>query len=172
MLKEVVLKSIKNHYLNGHYLLYIPEKYKINGDYNQKYERYAGGQVLEYNETIDLFNKDIPIKIHKPFGQTHRYEYEYYFNFGPHCDKYDNNKTVIQCLRNPILTNSELETIIDDMLNEYTHENINKLLLLLILGGFVNSLDCIEEISSVFPEINITRENIFEYLIQHLNKKN
>jgi hypothetical protein len=171
MLKQVVLNSIKTHYLNGHYLLYIPEKFVINGDYTVKYERYAGGQVLEYNQTIELFNKDIPIKIHKPYGKTHRYEYEYYFNFGPHCDKYDNNKTVIQCLRNPILTNTELETVLDNISNEYTQEDISKLLLLLLLGGFVNSLDCIEEISSVLPEININRENLFEYLVENLTKK-
>jgi len=171
MLKELVLKSIKTHYQNGHYLLYIPEKYVLQGDYIVKYERYAGGNVLESNQEIRLFDKDIPIKIHKPCGQTHRYEYEYYFNFGAHCDNYDNNKTVIQCLRNPILTNTEMETILDNMSNKYTREDIIQLILLLLLGGFVNSLDCIDELSNYLPEIELNREHIFQFLIEKLNKK-
>jgi len=111
------------------------------------------------------------MKIHKPYGETHRYEYEYYFNFGPHCDNYNNNKTVIQCVRNPLLTNTELETILDDISSEYTTDNIYQLLLLLLLGGFVNSLDCIDEISNYIPDMKINRDDLFEYLYEKLNKK-
>jgi len=171
MFKELVLNSIKKHYQNGHYLLFIPEKYVFNGDFKVKYESYAGGKVLECNELIQLFNKHIPMKIHKPYGETHRYEYEYYFNFGPHCDNYNNNKTVIQCVRNPLLTNTELETILDDISSEYTTDNIYQLLLLLLLGGFVNSLDCIDEISNYIPDMKINRDDLFEYLYEKLNKK-
>jgi hypothetical protein len=171
MLKDLVLHSIKTHYQNGHYLLYIPEKNVINGDYIQKYERYAGGYVYELNQTIRLFDLDIPVKVHKPFGQTHRYEYEYYFNFGPHCEKYDNNKTVIQCLRNPILNNDKLEEILDTLTNEHNTDKIIELLLLLILGGFVNNMDCIDELSNSLSNTNINRDNLFKYLLEHIENK-
>ena len=168
MLKDLVLQSIKTHYQNGHYLLYIPEKNVINGDFIQKYERYAGGYVYECNETIRLFELDIPVKIHKPFGETHRYEYEYYFNFGPHCEKYDNNKTVIQCLRNPILNNVELEKILDSLTNDYNTDKIIKLLLLLILGGFINSIEIIDDLSNSLSDNNINRDNVFHSFVEHL----
>ena len=154
MLKNLVLKTIKDHYANGHYLLYIPENILIKGDFAQKYESYAGGYVTETNQKICLFDIDIPIKIHQPFGQTHRYEYEYYFNFGQHCENYNKNKTVIQCLRN--------------LANNYNTENIIQLLLLLFLGGFVNSMSCIDEISKGLVDINISGNNVFEYLAEHI----
>ena len=175
MLKSVVLDIVKTHYKNGHYLLYIPEKYTINVDFEQKYEKYAGGFVYESNQKIQLFDKDIPIKIHKPFGQIHRYEYEYYFGFGPHCENYSKNTLVIQCLRNPILNNVELEKVLDNVsCDNVSCDNdiqIIQLLLLLFLGGFVNDLSCIDKIQDKFPQLNISHDRIFEYLIEQLNNQ-
>ena len=168
MLKNLVLKTIKDHYANGHYLLYIPENILIKGDFAQQYESYAGGYVTESNQKICLFDIDIPVKIHQPFGQTHRYEYEYYFNFGPHCENYNNKKTLIQCLRNPIISNDKLEIILDNLANNYNTENITQLILLLFLGGFVNSMSCIDEITDGLVDINISGNNVFEYLSEHL----
>lgn len=168
MLKDLVLQSVRNHYQNGHYLLYIPENIVINGNFIQKYVSFAGGYVYECNQKIHLLGLDIPVKIHKPFGETHRYEYEYYFNFGPHCENYDNNKTVIQCLRNPILNNDELEKILDTLTNEHNTDKIIELILLLILGGFINSMECIDELSNSLSDININRENLFKHFIKHL----
>ena len=168
MLKNLVQKTIIDHYADGHYLLYIPENILIKGDFIKHYESYAGGYVTETNQTICLFDIDIPVKIHQPFGQTHRYEYEYYFNFGQHCENYNKNKTVIQCLRNPIISNEKLEIILDNLTNNYNTENIIQLLLLLLLGGFVNSISCIDEISKGLVDIDISGNNVFEYLAEHL----
>ena len=168
MLKNLVLKTVKDHYANGHYLLYIPENILIKGDFIQHYEEYAGGYVSESNQTIRLFDIDIPVKIHQPFGQTHRYEYEYYFNFGPHCENYNKNKTVIQCPRDPIISNDKLEIILDNLTNLHNTENITQLLLLLLLGGFVNNMNCIDEIPNGLFDIKISRDNLFEYFAKHL----
>jgi hypothetical protein len=168
MLKKLVLDNIKQHYTDGHYLLYIPENILIKGDFIEHYERYAGGDVLECNQTIHLFDIDIPVKIHQPFGQTHRYEYEYYFNFGQHCENYNKNRTVIQCPRDPIIINDKLEIILDNLTNLHNTENITQLLLLLLLGGFVNSMDCIEQITNSLLDIKISRDNLFEYFAKHL----
>jgi hypothetical protein len=167
MLKSVVLDIVKTHYKNGHYLLYIPQKYTVKGDFEQTYEKYAGGFVYESNQKINLFETDIPIKIHKPFGKTHRYEYEYYFAFGPHCENYNNDKLVIQCLRNPILNNVELEKVLDNLSID-NNIQIIQLLLLLFVGGFVNDLSCIDKIQHSFPELNISQDHMFEYLMEHL----
>jgi hypothetical protein len=168
MLKNLVLKTIKDHYENGHYLLYIPEHISIKGDFIKNYERYAGGYVTESNQRIRIFEIDIPVKIHQPFGKTHRYEYEYYFNFGAHCENYNKNKTVIQCPRNPVISQDKLEIILDSLSNIHNTENIIQLLLLLFLGGFVNSMCCIDEILNSISDINISRNDIFEYLVAHL----
>jgi len=168
MLKKLVLDIIKQHYTDGHYLLYIPENILIKGDYIQHYERYAGGNVMECNQKICIFDIDIHLKIHQPFGETHRYEYEYYFNFGQHCKNYNKNKTVIQCARHPIIGNDKLEKILDNLTNLYNTENITQLLLLLLLGGFVNSMDCIEQITNSLLDITISRNSLFEYLAENL----
>lgn len=161
------------YYTHGNYLLDIPDKYTFGkGSEYEVYKKNAGGIILESRLKINILNKDIDVIIHKPASPIHRYEFEYYFGFGGHCSGYDENKSIICCPSTPICPIKELESLLQNTTHTINKELFCQVCLLMLLGGYINSMVAIDEISTFWKEefqiTELTRDDIFEYLISQL----
>ena len=156
----------KKHYMNGNYLVDVPSTYNLGKEYSQKYVSYMGEYVLESIVNVQLFQIDVPIYLHRPYDEIHRYEYENHFNFGAHCKNFDPQKTVIFCPKLPIISFEELKTKFENYSDEISEKTVYDICMLIILGGYSNSMAGINEMLEICEnELNhkgITEEQILE----------
>ena len=161
------------YYTPGNYLLDIPDRYTFGkGSEYEVYQKNAGGNILESRLKTTILNKDINFIVHKPASPIHRYEFEYYFGFGGHCAGYNENKSIICCPSKPICPIKELEPLLQNTTLTINKELFCQVCLLMLLGGYVNSMAAVDEIADFWIEefeiTELTRNDIFEYLNSHL----
>jgi hypothetical protein len=158
----------KKYYMNGNYLVDVPSTYNLGKEYTQKYVSYMDEYVLERIVTIQLFQIDVAVALHRPYGEVHRYEYENHFNFGAHCKNFNPQKTVIFCPKLPIISLDELKTKFENYSDDISEKTIYDICILMILGGYSNSMVGINEILEICEnELNhkgITKEKMLEVM--------
>jgi hypothetical protein len=163
----------KKYYMNGHYLVDVPSTYNLGKEYTQKYVSYMEEYVLESTVNLQLFQIDVPVVLHRPHKEIHRYEYENHFNFGAHCKNFDKKKTVIFCPKQPIISFDELKTKFENYSDDISEKTIYDICMLMILGGYINSMVGINEMLEFCEnELNhkgITKEKMLEVMFNKIN---
>jgi hypothetical protein len=158
----------KKHYLNGNYLVDVPSSYNLGKEYSQTYVSYMEEYVLASTVNIKLFQIDVPVVLHRPYGKIHRYEYENHFNFGAHCKNFDPKKTILFCPKQPIISFDELKTKFENYSDDISEKTIYDICMLMILGGYINSMVGINEMLKICEnELNhteITKEQMLEVM--------
>ncbi len=63
--------------------------------WKETYNAYAEAEVLTAKINITIFEQPFAVYLHRPIKQIHRYEYEYFFGFGGHCEGFSFDRTIM-----------------------------------------------------------------------------
>jgi hypothetical protein len=63
--------------------------------WKETYNPYAEAEVLTAKINITIFEQPFAVYLHRPIKQIHRYEYEYFFGFGGHCEGFSFDRTIM-----------------------------------------------------------------------------
>jgi hypothetical protein len=63
--------------------------------WKETYNPYAEAEVLTAKINITIFEQPFVVYLHRPIKQIHRYEYEYFFGFGGHCEGFSFDRTIM-----------------------------------------------------------------------------
>jgi hypothetical protein len=164
------LNELKNKYfLPGNYIIDFPTNFTSELQLNEKYNGYLEAIILEGVVNITILDVPVEVIIHQPIREVHRYEFEEHFGFGGHCKGFDPNKKIVLCPKYPIMPIDELYSKLNkDVITEKMSEDtVKELCLLMILGGYWNKRQAINDLMSFFHyDINV--EAVFDLLFQKI----
>jgi hypothetical protein len=162
-LHERLIILNNKYFLAGNYVIDFPKNSNYQLNFYEKYNHHLNATILESVVNISLLNIPIKVIIQKPLNQVHRYEFEEHFGFGDHCEGFDSNKKIILCPKSPIMPFEELFAKLN--LDNMTEDTIKDLCLLMILGGYWNKRQAVEDLLN-FLQSDIKTVDVFDSLFQ------
>ena len=160
-LKEELIILNNKYFLAGNYIVDFPKNFNYELKFYEKYNHYLEATILEGIVNITLLNIPIEVVIQKPLYQVHRYEFEEHFGFGGHCEGFDSNKKIILCPKYPIMPFEELFAKLN--LDNLTNDKVTELCLLMILSGYWNKRQAVEDLLN-FLQSDVRTVDVFESL--------
>lgn len=148
--------------------------------WKERYNSYASDKVNIRTITVKvpIFDKWFEVGLDRPLIPEHRYEFEEYFGFGGHCDKYNENRIVFRFLQEKDGSNGSIESILlpegskeDDPFDVSYAENAFRLL---IFGGYVKYWAAVSEFETWFidvagmKEIVNTKNGMATYIFENM----
>jgi hypothetical protein len=127
--------------------------------WKQRYNEYVSDRVNIRCMDIELsfLGHVFKLRLDRPLVRESRYEFEYYFGFGGHCDGYTENR-IILCF--PETKNETIAKDIDTLLllngepgDLIDAEYANSLAMLLALSGHVKYWSAIDEFEKWFEDV-------------------
>ena len=134
--------------------------------------------IRSLNVEIPLAGRTFGIRLDRPLVKDHRYEFEYYFGFGGHCEGYTENRIVV-CfpeqsddafdVESVLLLNGQPEDIVDA-------EYAKTVTMLLILSGHVKFWNAVTDFQNWFIDVaglqpdkcNHTRDTLLEHIFNNV----
>jgi hypothetical protein len=123
--------------------------------WRERYNQYASDRVniRSMDVEVSFMGHSFKLRLDRPLVRESRYEFEYYFGFGGHCDGYTENRiilcfpeTIAKDIDTILLLNGRPEDLIDA---EYASATV----MLLALSGHVKYWDAIDEFEKWFEDV-------------------
>ncbi len=152
--------------------------------WKERYNSYASDRVNIRTITVEvpIFDKWFEVGLDRPLIPEHRYEFEEYFGFGGHCDKYSENRIVFRFMQDKNSSYGSIESILlpegsneDDPFDFTYAENAFRLL---VFGGYVKYWAAVSEFETWFidvagmKEIVQTKNGMASYIFENMRPKN
>ena len=129
--------------------------------WREKYNKHAEAVVLTAKINTIIFGQPFAVYLHRPIKQIHRWEYEYFFGFGGHCEgfsydriimtfaeSFDDSIDIEYLLMTGTLANADGDVgacVIDE-------QYIKNVLKLLVVGGYVKQWNAFNHFKKWFKE--------------------
>jgi hypothetical protein len=133
--------------------------------WEETYNSYAEAYVLTSKINIIIFGQPFAVYLHRPIKEVHRYEYEYFFGFGGHCegfsfdriimtfeDSFDDNIDIEYLLMTGTLVSGEGEGGDNGECCTIDEKYIKNVLKMMVLGGYVKYWAAFNEFKEWFKE--------------------
>jgi hypothetical protein len=134
-----------------------------NLKWREKYNKYAEANVLTSTIRINIFGKSFKVYLHRPIKEIHRWEYEYFFDFGGHnagfsrdriimtfAETFDKELDFEYLLMTGFLTSAGGET--NASVSVIDKKYVKDVLKLLVVGGYVKQWNAINHFKKWFKE--------------------
>jgi hypothetical protein len=152
--------------LNEKFSKQFLQKYP-NLKWSEKYNKHAEAEVLTAMIRITIFGKPFKLYLHRPIKQIHRWEYEYFFGFGGHCEGFSHDR-IIMTFAETFDKEVDFEyllmagTLVDGdgdggacVIDEQYIKNVLKLL---VVGGYVKQWNAFNHLKKWFKENGVDYE--------------
>lgn len=133
--------------------------------WEETYNAYAEAYVLTAKINVIIFGQPFAVYLHRPIKEIHRYEYEYFFGFGGHCegfsfdriimtfeDSFDDNIDIEYLLMTGTLVSGEGEGGDNGECCTIDEKYIKNTLKMMVLGGYVKYWAAFNEFKEWFKE--------------------
>jgi hypothetical protein len=132
--------------------------------WKETYNAYAEAYVLTAKINVIIFGQPFAVYLHRPIKQIHRYEYEYFFGFGGHCEGFSFDR-IIMIFEDSFDDNIDIEYLLmtgtlvsgggDGDAGEccvIDEKYIKNTLKMMVLGGYVKYWAAFNEFKEWFKE--------------------
>ena len=131
--------------------------------WEETYNAYAEAYVLTAKINIIIFGQPFAVYLHRPIKEVHRYEYEYFFGFGGHCEGFSFDR-IIMTFEESFDEDIDIEyllmtgTLVSSDADEggecctIDEKYIKNVLKMMVLGGYVKYWAAFNEFKEWFKE--------------------
>ena len=129
--------------------------------WEETYNVYAEAYVLTTKINVIIFGQPFAVYLHRPIKEVHRYEYEYFFGFGGHCQGFSFER-IIMTFEETFDEKIDIEYLLmtgtlvggsdDGECCAIDEKYIKNVLKLMVLGGYVKQWAACNEFKDWFKE--------------------
>jgi hypothetical protein len=140
-------------------------KKNTNLKWREKYNKHAEAVVLTATIRIKIFEKVFKVYLHRPIKEIHRWEYEYFFDFGGHNAGFSHDRIIMTfsetfdkeldfeyLLMTGFLTSAGGETNASVSVSVIDKKYVKDVLKLLVVGGYVKQWNAFNHFKKWFKE--------------------